>query len=337
MHKVPRVLKRIFFYTTLILVCFEIALRILSYAPYANDDYKVESQPGNAFVGDEELGIRLKPGQYTITLNDSVTFTTTHGSNNQREIPYSSAINNAPEISFMGCSFTYGYGVNDGETFAALTQHNSPNKKVNNYGVIGYGTVQSLLQLQQKSDLESGDIILLCFSTYHFMRNSLSNEYRSRLKIGFENSSENLEENMASARFPAVKDCTGDPFWVNWDQMYSNWPGRTWFSSINFIQTSVDRLMDRKFNPVELAGCLIEKMNSICLEKGAKFGVICLDQDKRTEDLKNNLAHIPWLDVQFDFGNAEITNIPYDSHPNEKGHHFIHQKITPFIDELGSK
>ena len=339
MRKALPLLKKTLFYTILVIVCFEVALWILGYRPYENVDYKVHSEPENAFSGDAELGIKLNPGTYEITLNDSVQFTTTHLENNQRFIPAGPELPDSLEtqIRFMGCSFTYGYGVNNTETFAALTQQSFPGIKVNNYGVVGYGTVHSLLQLREMDDLDKDDLVLLCFSSFHFMRNSLSQEYRSRLKIGFENSSKNLKNDMELARFPMLEDCGADLQFVSWKDMYDNWAGRETFASVNFIQSLRDRYLDSKKDLVEITTCLIEELHLICQSKGAQLAIICLDEDNRTIKLKENLAGIPWLDIQFDFGNPEITNLPYDRHPNALGHQYIHHKIEPFVSEILAK
>lgn len=339
MRKLLPHIKKVLFYTVLVVVCFEIALWILGFRPYENVDYKVVSEPKNAFMGDPDLGIRLNPGSYTITLNDSVEFKTTHLDNGQRKVPNLNEISDssAGEIHFFGCSFTYGYGVNDEETFAAITQKEWPNYRVYNHAVSGYGTVHSLLQLQEEDNLMQDDVVLLCFSTYHFMRNPLSQEYRSRLKIGFENSSKNLDKKMENARFPSKQGCNEEINYFSWEEMYENWAGRELFATINFLQTQWDYYLDSDLDQVAIAECLIQEMYDNCAARKVKFGVVCLDQDKRTQKLQKALPDIPWVSVQFDFGNSDLTNLPFDSHPNAKGHQFIHYKLSPFLGELLSK
>jgi len=344
MQKQLKRLKKIAYYTILIVVCFEVALWILGFRPYTNVDYKVESQPNNAFLGDRLLGIKLNPGTYAITLNDSVKFTATHLKNNQRLVPATNISNTTPTqtIHFMGCSFTYGYGVNDAETYVNLCQKSFPNSLVKNYGVMGYGTIQSALQLNQIADpttakLKENDIVLLCFSSHHFMRNSLSQEYRSRLKIGYENSSKDLQKEMDLANFPMRSSCANKTTFVKWIKMYKNWFGRDYFASINFLQSTYDRYIDSKTEEIAITQCLIEEMANKCAKNKVKFAVICLNQNNRTEELHQNLPTIRWLDIGFDFSNKNITNLPYDSHPNSKGHLFIHHKIHPFLAQLLSK
>ena len=54
-----------------------------------------------------------------------------------------------PLIILLGCSMTMGQAVSDDETFAWHLQAHRPDVEVQNYGHSGYGTVQSLLLLEQ--------------------------------------------------------------------------------------------------------------------------------------------------------------------------------------------
>jgi len=54
-----------------------------------------------------------------------------------------------PQVLLVGCSFTMGWAVSDDETFPWRLQARRPDVEVRNYGQTGYGTVQSLLLLEQ--------------------------------------------------------------------------------------------------------------------------------------------------------------------------------------------
>lgn len=124
-QKKIKFLKRFLYYPVLVISCFEIALLLLGYRSYKTTLYKVETHPANAFIGDSLLGIQLNPGNYQITLNDSVTFHATHDINGKR-VTVNQPNFNDKQIVMLGCSFTYGYGVNDNETFTSLLQACKP-------------------------------------------------------------------------------------------------------------------------------------------------------------------------------------------------------------------
>ena len=332
---IKKILKWVIYYPLLTVVCFEIALLVLGYRRYQTEDYKVEVTPSYAYEANDSLGISLKEGNYSVTLNDSVHFKTTHTSKNQRLTPRTGKDTLADRtVAFLGCSFTYGYGVNNDETFVSALQSQHPNWSLQNYGVIGYGTVQSYIQLEEIIRKGETDAVILNFSSYHFMRNTLTQTYRKNLKIGYAHSAESVDKIMSQAKFPFINSCDCVPQYADWKTMHSNWIGREYLASINWIQTLSEQYIDTQLDPLTLTSCLIQKMHTRCQNADIDFGVVCLDATKETESLHDKLPKVPWTDVQFDFESNSHTFLPYDSHPNAVGHQLIAKKINPFLKEL---
>lgn len=332
-HKLKTTLKWVLLYPSVIFLCLEISFRILGYGSFYNDDYSIKASPKNAYVGHNKLGIKLNPGKYTIILNDKVKFVANHNEGNHRLVP-GNKNSEDPDLLFLGCSFTYGYGVNDDKNFPSLIQKEFPKLSVKNAGVVGYGTVQSLLQLKEEIKAGSVETVLLNFSSFHFIRNNLSQSYRSNLKIGYQRSSSNVGNQMKNARFPYKSSCDSEIEFQPWETMYSNWIGREWFASINWMQTTYDNSKDNVEDQIEIAACIISEMHELCQQKGIQFGVVCLDSSPETKKLAKKLPEVPWVDVQFNFKSQKFTNLPHDTHPNKKGHRLISKKIAPFLKEL---
>jgi hypothetical protein len=325
-------LKWILWYPVMVFLCLEIAFLILGYRSYHNDDYSIKANPANAFIGHPSFGIQLNPGTYDISINDSLHFKATHLENHTRKVSYGKK--DSTDILLLGCSFTYGFGVNDDETFASLLQKEHPNLGFENDGVIGYGTVQSLLQLKEAVIQNPPKALILIFSKYHFMRNTLSPEYRSNLKTGYHRSSQNVDNLMAQSQFPYKTDCDSRIQLASWNEMYENWPGREWLASINWFQTLRDKFNENQALQIEVTVCLIKEMQAICKENAIDFGLVCLDGDVRTQAIKLALSDLPWLEVGFDFENNEWTNAPFDTHPSAAGHRYIANRIEPFLSQL---
>lgn len=76
-----------------------------------------------------------------------------------------------PNLAIYGCSFTYGTGLADDETFTALLQHDLPELNILNRGVGGHGTVQNLLQFRR--DIAKGlvDAAVFAIISDHRFRN----------------------------------------------------------------------------------------------------------------------------------------------------------------------
>ncbi len=326
-------LKYTLIYSVITLVLLEGLLWIMGYRPYANTDYEVKSTPKNPYVADANLGIQLNPGTFDFVLNKHVKFTATHQKNGQRLIPGANA-SQGENVIFLGCSYTYGYGVNDDESFPAIAQNQHPDWNVENTAVVGYGTAQHLLQLRERLKQESPECVILCLSSVHFIRTVLSQHYRSNLRIGYRRSSSNVDDRMKGARFPYFDDYSGKEKHSNWDDLYSELPGRYWSASINFVQNIRDRSKEPKCNSIDITAHLIREMQALCSKKGIPFGVICLDTNHETAVLQKKLGKIAWKNVGFSFKSKKYTHAPYDSHPNAKGHRKIAQSVIPFIEKL---
>lgn len=320
-------------YPVMVFCCLEIAFWILAYRPYKNENYSVDARPANAFTGHPTLGIQLHPGDYQVTVNDSLHFRARHQENQTRQVSGSPDPGH-PDVLMLGCSFTYGFGVNDDQHFTSLLQQKFPAYSFQNAGVIGYGTVQSLLQLREQVSKRQLQAVVLNLSSFHLMRNTLSPRYRSNLKIGYARSSQAVDSQMGQARFPYLPSCTDSIRYADWKDIYKNWPGREWLASINWFQTLSEGFRENRETQREVTLCLIREIDRICRDQGIAFGVACLDTSADTEWIKDRVAPIPWLNVNFDFLDHNQINYPYDSHPNPAGHRLIAARITSLLSQL---
>lgn len=76
-----------------------------------------------------------------------------------------------PAVAIYGCSFTYGTGLSDEETYCALLQRAVPGARILNHGIGGHGTVQNYLRLRR--DITSGavDAAIFAIISDHRFRN----------------------------------------------------------------------------------------------------------------------------------------------------------------------
>lgn len=318
-------------YTVVTFVFFEGLLWILGYRPYTNNDYHVDSSPELPYIGDSQLGIRLNEGQYTLTLNNAVTFKATHLANGQRKIP-KSGVDSLPELLFLGCSYTYGYGVNDAESFPALIQKKHTGWNVQNAAVVGYGTAQHLLQLKKRLKKDPPKCVIVSLSSVHFIRTVLSQQYRANLRIGYRRSSDQVDNRMSTARFPYMRKC-GKIEYQGWNGMYPEIWGRYWLASANFLQLQYDSAKEPNCDAVDITKCILEEMAELCEKHDVSFGVICLDNSPETRQLQQRVTSIPWKNIGFSFKNKVLTHLPHDSHPNAKGHQKIAADAMAFIEK----
>lgn len=315
-------------------ICLELALRVISAKPYIQTDYHIEVSPPNAFSGNDSLGIVLNPGTFNIVLNNKVRFQTTHTRDGLREVIRPDSLRRDSEIAVMGCSFTYGYGVNDNETAVSILQKKYPKYKFDNYGVIGYGTLQSYFQLEQLIENEQApDIIILNFASDHLERNALSKKFRRAMKIGFDRSLSTAREMMISAQFPYLTDAGAEISYEHWNELYEDWWGRENLASVNFIQTQYDLLSDKSRDLVGISTDAIDRLRQRCAEKDIKFVVMLLDDTESIRKLESELRarDIITQQVGFDFNSPEFTNVPHDIHPNARGQQLIAKRLEEML------
>jgi len=121
-------------------------------------------------VSDPELGWALSAG--AIKSHDSgredVVYSIDHGERITSLQPRS-----GPMIVATGCSFTFGQGVNDQDTWPWLLQEQLPNYHVVNVAAMGYGTDQALLAAERKVLAYPGEVrtVVLGFGVFQIDRN----------------------------------------------------------------------------------------------------------------------------------------------------------------------
>lgn len=282
-------------------------------------------------VPDSLLGFHLAEGDFAITINDGHTYFTEHR-NGQRN--YTAIKEDRPIIYLMGCSFTYGMGVDDDETFTALLQKDT-NVNFLNFGVPGYGTVQSILQLE--NEVQKGhipDMVILNFSYHHFERNALTPKYRKDLTLGYARSTDLSKFKMQKARFPFVHDDKIN--WCAWGNLYENWWGRETFAVINYLNTIVDQRKINEQEIIDITKHLFSRIHEFCADNSIVLKVCFLDDSHRNLQLQKHCSHlgIDYKKVGLDYTSTSLTNLPFDSHPNSAGHEKIALKIKPWINSI---
>jgi non-ribosomal peptide synthetase component F len=172
------------FLVTVALVGGELLARWIVPQPTQDRPLAVEVSPGGRlFEADEDVGYRLLPGVFRVKIAHGGVFSVTHLPNSRRA---TTAAATPPEAAhavwIFGCSFTYGWGVNDADTYPWQLQRDRPHLAVSNFGVPGFSTVQSLLQLRAALQREPPpEIVVLGYASFHAQRNVLDPGYRATL------------------------------------------------------------------------------------------------------------------------------------------------------------
>lgn len=121
---------------------------------------KIVSKPRLLFRPDAVLGWRLTPN-HGVRVGFRNGILQTINAEGWRHVPGSDQPSRH-RLAFYGCSYTYGTGLADDETYTALLQRDLPGVHILNRGIGGHGTVQNLLQLRR--DIAAGEIDAAVFA-----------------------------------------------------------------------------------------------------------------------------------------------------------------------------
>jgi hypothetical protein len=315
----------------------ELCLRILGYRPFQQIDYHIESAPSNCLIAHPSLGFALHPGDFEVTINEGLHYSVRHGSDSLRvsnETVDRGEVKNV--VYFFGCSYTYGMGVDDSLTFPYLVSRNLPNSLVKNFGVPGYGTVQTLLQLEKfiaAGDIP--DIAIINYADFHDDRNSLTPRYRRDLYMGYQRSNPSVKKSMQDSQLPFVVK-NGDGLVIDfcpWDQLYDHWTYRETFALVNLLQDWSDQNQMRSIDKEENTRYLFSVIKALCDQTGIRLIVTGLTPSASTKILLSDLREqqIEALDISVDLASDHYRNAPYDDHPNQAAHAVFAKKITAYL------
>jgi len=315
-------------------------LLILGYRPYQQIDYTISSEPNNCIIASSNKGFALQPGTFHVTINKELHYTATHNKDSLRitERPNQAATLTRPEVILLGCSYTYGMGINDQETFAFLIQDSLKHNNVINFGVPGYGNVQSYLQL--KDYVAQGNhptLAIINFADFHIERNALSLSFRRNLHMGFQRSNSNMDAFDQQARIPYVREFQNgfNVKYERWDALYKNWKGRERFATINLFQNVTESRKERKSKNEVATLFLFGEIQSFCDQHNIELIVTGLTKHIKTEMILQSLneMNIQTRDISVDLNLGQYNNLPFDSHPNALAHAHYANALIDVINQ----
>jgi hypothetical protein len=318
------------------------ALRVMGYRPYHFPPFSIVAEPATTLVPHAEWGLALRPGKFTVTMNEALTYHATHLPDSLRgpaPIVFDTLLD-LENIHFYGCSFTYGMGVDDEETFSHLLQQKTLSRtRIRNLGVPGHGTLQSYLRL--RAELSAGrrpNRVFLCYAAFHDERNVLSPHYREHLHYGFLNMSPAVSEEFSGgtgADFP-YGQLSGDSLViqaVEVTEIFKPLPLRESSALVNLVQSILLEKQHAALDGEAVTLAIIQKMQALCQAEGIPFTVLSItgDADTKAALARFKEAGIPVFDMGIDIGSPRYNNHPHDSHPNPLAHRIYADSLLDYL------
>lgn len=316
--------------TALILSAAEGAARILGHRPSATRKPDIVVEPGGRlYSAHPTLGYTPLPGRFKVTLAGSYSFNIT---NLPSTLRVTSPLGDPPgkakkEIWIFGDSVTYGWSINDEDTYPWLLQEKLPDYKIINFGVSGYGTLQNLIQLREA--LKNGTnpkVVVLAYASWLDVRNT---SIRSRRKLLAPAAS------LGPVNQPYARLDSNGKLNVFIDTAeYREFPLVRYSAFLNTLEESYDRYEERHSQSHEITKAIIKEFADLCKTHGIELIVAGLTSDGTTLDMFRycNGEGIKTVDIWVDFLNIkENSNLPYDSHPSAVAHRQYAQKLEQFL------
>jgi hypothetical protein len=326
------------FFTLLwfILVFFlaaEVFIRMKGIKPYRIENPDVVVEPGGQFYKKNELlGYSHLPGQFKITIKKELSFQVTNKEDSYRIThPFDQRhfYTDKEKMWIMGCSYTYGWALNDEDTFPWLLQEKIPEYEIKNYGVCGYGNIHSLIQIKEfLKESPKPKMIIVTYATFHDSRNTFS---RARRKaVSHWNFLGPLTQPYASLKEDGqLKLHRAD------EVVYRQWPFMQFSALIHYFEKKYNSREIQVAQPFEVSQAVLSEIFSICKKNGITL-IVAGIKDNLQNRMKKMLdfckqSGMVTVDISVDVENEKYTHLPYDAHPNELANRIYAEKLFSFL------
>ena len=306
----------------------EFALRAMGQQAYSPPRITASSDAGSElFLQHAVLGYTHAPGRHRFDLRDGYSFVATHQSNTLRITrPPDSPKNylHLPEIWIFGCSLTHGWSVRDDETYAWLLDRSLPNHRVVNFGVTGYGTVQSLRQLSEA--LDSGRrpaVVVLAYASLHDERNTMQRSWRKVAGV--------------PARPYARFDESGELQIHFGRPAFHEWPGMRYSALVHAAERYYNQREAVALRSHEVSRLLIGRLNALCREHEISWVLAGMDAEPLTRAMLAYGQSQAWatVDMEVDLRLPRFNGKPIDAHPNSTAHAAYARNLREHLLEAG--
>lgn len=312
----------ILFITLTTLLLLEIVIRLCGVTPFRVQNFDIQSKPNFCLMPNSTYGFGLNPGEFQVTMNHEIHYTTTHNLDSLRIVSYSKSDDYIKKIDVHGCSFTYGMSVDDSLAFPFLLQKAFPNYRFRNYAVPGFGNLQALIRLQnQEKNGDLPDVVMVSYADFHDERNALNTNYRKSLYHGFLNANENVKPLFAKSQMPFY-DLKKGVQYCDWQKMYGNWFGRDYSAAINSLQDAFEKMQNSSNDEKAVTHQILLEIKELCKKNKVKFIVLFITKSESTKVTKQfcEQQKIEIIDIGLEFPSEKYSNLPYDIHPNKLAH-----------------
>lgn len=331
-------------YIFIIFIALEVLLRLLGYAPNKDAVSVSKNQLLARFYIEDSIGLNLLPGKFKGYINNQ-TIVSTHTLKKTRQTHKDDSL--LPKVLLLGCSYTYGWGLNDNQTYPYLIDSLIPEFDYENYGIPGGCTIQSLQQfkkLLEEKNSKQIKAIVLNYLSFHNERNCLNDNYREKLVSGYlqikNDSNYHLYKKYLNGSYPYLKyhNTKGNFDYISIPEMGNNEFLLKRKLAINaLLSSAINNISINHKEEIRISQLLIKQLHDLCLKNNIQFYLSYMESPEILNEILPFCSEnkIRTIDLSFNFKDKSYFNYPDDPfHPNAKANAIIAEKFVSFKSQL---
>jgi len=327
--------RRLIFYAcyalSLLLLSFgaaELAVRLKGLQPWQPEDPGITVEPGgHLFQPDPKFGFTHIPGHYTITLPSGYSFQVTHNKETLRIThPETASTGDREEVWIFGCSFTYGWSVNDEETYPWLLEEQRPQYEVVNFAVNGYGTLHAYLQfLDALESRGTPRYVIVAYASFHDERNVFA-RFVQKFIVPW--------NRLGPLLYPYARLNDDGSFRYAWaDLEYRESPLMKYSAFIHYLETLYDQREFASLHARDVSHAILLEMAKVARDHGTGLLIADIGYPPSVRDFAKQNG-IQSADIGLDPSVPENTNLPDDSHPSAAAHRHYANEVASLLDRV---
>lgn len=239
-------------------------------------------------------------------------------------------------INIYGCSFTFGDGLNDEETFSYILQGRLRQFNINNYGVSGYGILDIYEKIINTIDTNTRIVII---NYAHFQSDRLpGSRYWNKYRCMYLNNTQ-VNFLMKHIHIPLIfinqRNLEYDTVLF---KRYIQLPLQDKLAIIEVLSRIYEEKIERiTKNKLEISNKLIKKIKKLCVEKNILLVITNIDGYIQTEkDIKyfSKNSNFIYLDFKVPNDNKKYNLYPDDGHPNALANQIFADSLFQCIQRI---
>jgi hypothetical protein len=228
-----------------------------------------------------------------------------------------------PQLWIFGCSFAFGALLSDEETFPWIAQERLPEYEVVNFGVSGYSTLHSLIQLDEELRKPPRPAVaILTYADFQQRRNVCSRRWQQSVMTRFEYPCASIGPDGQLNRVMATR-------------MSGPLPLARQLAIAGTLDEALSRLDEGRHRAGEVTERLISEFVALGRRERIRVAVAVIAGAAQGSEMLRRLAveGVPVLDIAPDYRQPATTFAPHDMHPAPLGARLLGERLAEELRE----